>query len=184
MLKRITLGIVALLFAGAICFGDDMTQAVVVSVEKVDDTAKKIAVKTADGADEVFKYTEKTTVTGAKDVAKVSDLAGKDAYHFVVHYTVVGADKVATGLEYAGKGAWKATKATVVGVDDAAKTVTVKTADGAEWTFHTSEYCNVETGKGVGKFGSESGKGIAKGSQVTVHYTEEGGKKVAHFFKM
>jgi hypothetical protein len=183
MLKRITFGILALLFIGAICFADEATHAVVVSVEKVDDAAKTVAVKTADGAVEVFKYTEKTTVTGAKDFAKVADLAGKETYHFVVHYTTVGADKVATGFEYAGKGTWKATKATVVAVDDSAKTVTVKTADGAEWTMHTSEHCTVDTGKGVEKMSSESGKGIATGSEVTVHYTEEGGKKVAHFFK-
>jgi hypothetical protein len=183
MLKKITFGIVALLFLGAVCFADDATHAVVASVDKVDDATKTVAVKTADGAVETFKYTDKTTVTGAKDVAKVSDLSGKESYHFVVHYTTVGADKVATGFDYAGKGTWKATKATVVGVDDAAKTVTVKTADGAEWTMHTSEHCTVDTGKGVAKFGTESGKGIAKGSEVTVHYTEEGGKKVAHFFK-
>lgn len=184
MLKRIGLGIVALFFVGAVCFADDVSHAMVVSVEKVDDATKTVAVKTADGTEDVFKYTEKTTVTGAKDVAKVSDLAGKDAYHFVVHYTKVGADKVATGFEYAGKGTWKATKATVVAVDHGAHTVTVKTADGAEWTMHASEHCTVETGKGIGKFGSETGKGIATGSQVTVHYTEEGGKKVAHFFKL
>ena len=149
----------------------------------MDQAAKTIAVTTADGTVKVFKYTEKTTVTGAKDVAKVADLAGKETYHFVVHYTKVGAEEVATGLEYAGKGTWKATKATVVAVDHSAHTVTVKTADGAETTFHASEHCTVETGKGIGKFGSESGKSIATGSQVTVHYTEEGGKKVAHFFK-
>ena len=27
------------------------------------------------------------------------------------------------------------------------------------------------------------GKGTAKGTKVTVHYTEEGGKKIAHFFE-
>ena len=66
MLKRIGLGIVALFFIGAVCFADDVSHAVVVSVDKVDQAAKTIAVTTADGTVKVFKYTEKTTVTGAK----------------------------------------------------------------------------------------------------------------------
>jgi hypothetical protein len=29
----------------------------------------------------------------------------------------------------------------------------------------------------------ETGKGLKKGAKTTVYYTEEGGKKIAHFFK-
>jgi ABC-type Fe3+-hydroxamate transport system substrate-binding protein len=183
MVKKITLAFVALLFAGVICFADEASDAVVGSVEKVDTATKTMTVKTADGTEDTFKYTEKTTVTGAKDVASASDLAGKSSYHFVIHYTKVGSDKVATGMDYAGKGTWKATKGTVVAVDDSAKTVSIKTADGTVETYHVSEHCTVDAGKGIGKAGSATGESVAKGSEVTVHYTEEGGKKVAHFFK-
>ena len=180
MVKKITLAFVVLLFAGVICFADD---AVVASVEKVNTANKTIAVKTADGAKETFVYTDTTTVTGAKDVASASDLAGKSGYHFVIRYTTVGKDKVATGLEYSGQGTWKATKGTVVAVDDSAKTVSIKTAKGTVETYHVSEDCTVDAGKGIGKAGSATGESVATGSEVTVHYTEEGGKKVAHFFK-
>jgi VCBS repeat-containing protein len=183
MVKRITLAFVALLFAGVICFADEASNAVVGSVEKVDTATKTITVKTADGTEDTFKYTEKTTVTGAKDVASASDLAGKSSYHFVIHYTKVGSDKVATGMDYAGKGTWKATKGTVVAVDDSAKTVSIKTADGTVETYHVSEHCTVDAGKGIAKAGDKTGDSVAMGSEVTVHYTEEGGKKVAHFFK-
>jgi VCBS repeat-containing protein len=183
MVKRITLALVALFFAGIICYADEASNAVVGSVEKVDTATKTITVKTADGTEDTFKYTEKTTVTGAKDVASASDLAGKSSYHFVIHYTTVGSDKVATGMDYAGKGTWKATKGTVVAVDDAAKTVSIKTADGTVETYHVSEHCTVDTGKGIAKAGDKTGDSVAKGSEVTVHYTEEGGKKVAHLFK-
>jgi len=183
MVKKITLALVALVFAGVICFADEATDAVVGSVEKVDTGSKTMTVKTADGTEDTFKYTENTTVTGTKDAAKASDLAGKSGYHFVIHYTKVGSDKVATGMDYAGQGSWKATKGTVVGVDDAAKTVSVKTADGTVATYHVADHCTVDTGKGIAKAGSATGESVAKGSEVTVHYTEEGGKKVAHFFK-
>ena len=53
---------------------------------------------------------------------------------------------------------------------------TEKTADGTEKAF---EYTD-NTAKDVGK---ETGKGIEKGTKVTVYYTEEAGKKIAHFFE-
>ena len=68
--------------------------------------------------------------------------------------------------------ALKAGEVTVTSVDHAAKTVTVKTAEGAEETYHL-------TGRAV----KETGKGLDKGGKVTVYYTEDAGKKVAHFFK-
>jgi hypothetical protein len=50
----------------------------------------------------------------------------------------------------------------------------VKTADGTEKTFEL-------TGKAAEDAGKDTGKGIAKGAKVTVYYTDEGGKKVAHY---
>ena len=63
-----------------------------------------------------------------------------------------------------------------VGQDKGAKTVVVKSADGTEKAF---EYTDNDA-KDVGK---ETGKGIDKGAKVTVYYTEEAGKKIAHFFE-
>jgi len=60
----------------------------------------------------------------------------------------------------------------VKSVDHAAKTVTVK-RDGAEETYHLTDDAVRETGKGLDKAG-----------KVTVYYTEEGGKKIAHFFRV
>jgi hypothetical protein len=181
--KRVAIGFLALLFAAAIAASAGVGHAVVGSVEKVDTAAKTIAVKTADGTVEVFHFTEKTAVTGAKDVARVADLAGHKTYHFVVRYTDDGVRKTATGLEYVGDGVWKAAKGTVVALDRAGHTVVMKTADGAEWTFHATEHAAVETGRGIEKLGVYTGKSLAKGAEVTVHYTEEGGKKVAHFLQ-
>ena len=65
----------------------------------------------------------------------------------------------------------------------AGHTVVMKTADGAEWTFHATEHAVVDTGRGIEKLAVYTGKGLAKGAEVTVHYTEEGGKKVGHFFR-
>jgi hypothetical protein len=60
----------------------------------------------------------------------------------------------------------------VKSVDHAAKTVSVKTAEGAEETYHLTD-----------RAVKESGKGLEKAGKVTIYYTDEAGKKVVHFFK-
>ena len=96
----------------------------------------------------------------------------KEGDEVVVHYTEKGAVKTAHEVDHIGEGGLKTTEVTVKSVDHAAKTVTVKTAEGAEETYHLTGDAAVETGKGLDKAG-----------KVTIYYSEEGGKKIAHFFK-
>jgi hypothetical protein len=89
-----------------------------------------------------------------------------------VHYSVKGTEKTAEEVDHVGKDGMKAGDVVVKSVDHAAKTVTVKTADGGEETYHLT----VRAAK-------ETGKGLDKGGKATVYYTEDAGKKVVHFFK-
>jgi len=152
-------------------------------VTKVDSGAKKIAVKTADGTEEVFKFTGKTAVHAAKGVktgAVDSYLAGKEGTHVVVHYTGEAGEKTATAVDDVGKDTVKVGKGTVTGLDKVGHTVTVKTEDGSEETYHVAKDAAVDTEHGVVKGTEYTAK---KGEKVTVHYTEEAGKKVAHLIK-
>lgn len=156
-------------------------------VKKVDTGAKTIAIETADGSEKVFKYTERTTVEGAHDVGEGAKKAGVETYHAglegshaVVKYTEKGGDKVAVGVKDLGKGTVKVTDGTVVRVDKGAHTLTVKTADGSKETYELAKDATVDTSHGV----VDSAKWTAKeGDKVTVHYTEDAGKKVAHFVR-
>jgi arginine repressor len=148
--------------------------ALVGTVDVVDTVAKTVAVKTADGTVEVCKVTEETTVTGLRDGAKYTALGAEKGAHVVVRYSEEGGKKTASGIDTFGKGTGKAMKATVVAFDNTAKTVTVRTAKGAEEVIRLSDRATVETGKGVAK-------GVKKGTDVTVYYTEDAGKKIAHF---
>jgi len=65
-------------------------------------------------------------------------------------------------------------------VGKASKTVAVKTADGTKESFVVADHAVVNTGKDVSRY---SARGAKKGEHVTVYYTEEAGKKVAHVFK-
>ena len=146
------------------------------TIDSVDSAAKTVGIKTADGTVTVVKVTDHTTVSGLKAGAKYTDLAAEKGSHVVVRYSEEGSVKTAHGISDFGKGTKKVAEGTVVAVDKAAKTVTIKTAQGSDEVFHVSEHTTVETGKGVAK-------GTEKGAKVTVYYTEDAGKKVAHFFK-
>ncbi len=75
-------------------------------VKSVDKTTKTVVITSADGTDHAFKYTEKTTVAGAKDAGKGVATASKDTYiatkkgaKVTVEYTEKGAVKTATGIK-------------------------------------------------------------------------------------
>ena len=177
---RTALVLLAACFAVAVARAQDVTHVVSGTVEKVDAGAKTIAVKTADGTVETVKFTEKTTVHGLKDAAKGADLAGKEGGHVIVHATVEGADKTTHSVEWLGDKTVHTAEGTVDDVGKGTKTVAVKTADGTKQAFEVSEHATVDTGKAVGRY---SAVGAKKGEHVTVYYTEEAGKKIAHVFK-
>lgn len=149
------------------------------TVSKVDSGAKTISVKTADGTVQTVKFTDKTTVDGLKGAAKGSDLAGKEGGHVIVHTVGEGTDKTAHSVEWVGDKTVRTTEGTVEDVSKGSKTVAVKTADGTKETFEVADHATVTTGKDVARY---SEQGAKKGEHVTVYYTEEAGKKIAHVF--
>jgi hypothetical protein len=172
--------IIAACFAIAVSHAQNPTHILTGTIEKVDAVAKTIAVKTADGTVETVKFTEKTTVHGLKDAAKGADLAGKEGGHVIVHATGEGAEKTAHSVVWFGDKTVHATEGTVDEVGTGTKTVAVKTADGTKEAFEVAGHATVDTGKTVGRY---SALGAKKGEHVTVYYTEEAGKKIAHVFK-
>lgn len=173
----------ALLFVSGICSAQDVVHAVHGTITKVDSASKTVAVKTADGTEHTIKFVDKTTVHGADAAADVTADAAKDSFHglkegseVVAHYTVKGTEKTAVEVDKVGKDGMKATEGTVTEIDRGTKVVAVKTADGTVQTFKMSDHAVADAGKGVGK-------GTEKSAKVTVYYTEESGKKIAHFFE-
>ena len=179
MRKVLFLALGLSLCAFMIFAAEDVATAVTGTVKKIDSGAKTVVVKTTDGAEETFHYVSKTTVHGAEATAKGTKdtLHGlKEGSEVAVHYTAKGTEKTAQEIDHLGKDGMKATEGTVKTIDRGAKSLTVKTANGAEETYHIADRAVRDTAKGVGE-------GTEKAAKVTVYYTEEGGKKVAHFFK-
>jgi len=165
---------VALLACGALV-AQDVATAVVGTVKAVDKGTKTVVVKTAEGTEHTFHFIGRTIGHGAKATAKGS----KDAFEgmeegedVVVHYTVKGAEKTAQEVDHVGKDGLKVSVVAVKSVDHGLKTVTVKTAEGGEETYHLTDRAVHETGKG-----------LKTGAKITIYYTEDAGKKIAHYFK-
>jgi hypothetical protein len=163
----------ACIFLGTvICMAQDVVSLVHGTVTKVDSATKTVVVKSADGTEHAVKVTGETTIKGTKD-----GFDGlKEGTEVVARTTGKGVDE--TGLEIGkiGKDSLKVTDGTVTKIDEGTKTVTVKTADGTEKAFEYTDNAGKDVGKAVGK-------GTAKSARVTVYYTDDAGKKIAHFFR-
>jgi hypothetical protein len=169
-------GLILALLAGGAFAVDDVVSGVQGSVKAIDKATKTVVVKTADGTEHTFKFVGKTVAHGAEATAGASKdafLGMKEGDEVVVHYTEKGAVKTAREVDHIGKDGLKMTVVAVKSVDHGAKTVTVKTAEGGEETYHLTADAVRETGTGLDKAG-----------KVTIYYTEEGGKKIGHFFRV
>ena len=158
---------------------NEVVSAVHGTITKVDAAAKTITVKTKDGTEETFHVVSKTVVHGGEATAE----GAKDTMHglkegseVVAHYTVKGGEKSAVEVDRVGKDGVETMDGTVSKVGKDGKTVVVKGADGTEHTFSVAGKDTADAAKGIGK-GSE------KSAKITVYYTQEAGKKVAHFFE-
>ena len=108
------------------------------SVKTVDKATKTVVVKATDGTEHTFHFIGKTASHGAEATAagsKDAFLSMKEGDAVVVHYTEKGAVKTAEEVDHLGKDGLKMSVAAVTSVDRGAKTVTVKTAEGAEETY-------------------------------------------------
>ena len=149
------------------------------TVKKIDSSTKTVLIATKDGTERTFHFGERTSVHGVEAAGKGSEeaLHGlKEGTEVAVRYTTKGTVDTAEEIDHVGKDGLKVTEGTLKKVDHGAKTVTIATADGTERTFRL-------LGRGARDTGRDVEKGVDKSAKVTVYYTEEGGDKVAHFFK-
>jgi hypothetical protein len=157
----------------------DVVGAVHGTIDKIDSGAKIAVVKTADGTRHSLHLLDRTAVHGAD----LSATASKDSWHglsegaeVVAHYTKRESEDTAVEIDKVGQGGLKAVRGTVTEIDRGGRKLVVDTGTGAKETFELTGRASEDTGKDVAK-------GTAKGSNVAVYYTEDAGKKVAHFFE-
>jgi hypothetical protein len=170
-MKKAAFFAICMILGAAICLAQDLVSVIHGTVKKVDQATKTVVVKTADGTEHTIKVTGQTTYRGTK--AGLDGL--KEGSEIVARTTGKGLDETGIEIGKIGKDSVKVTKGAIVKVDKDTKTVVVKTAEGTEKTFDFTENAGKDMGEAVGA-------GTKKGATVTVYYTEESGKKIAHFF--
>src|SRR5579883_1504713 len=161
------------LVLSSLASAQDAIHAVSGAVSHLDKEAKTITIKTADGAEQVFHYTEHTSIRDSSAAATHVKMGAVDTYF-------AGKEGSKVVVRYLGKGALKAGRGTVTHVDKATHTVAIRTEDGAISTYQMSDRAVVETDHGVVR---GSRYLIKEGDRVTVHYTEDASGKIIRFFK-
>ncbi len=103
----------AIAWQGAVA--QDVVHAMSGIVKSVDKGTKTMVVKTADGTEQTIKWTDKTTVAGAKATGKgVADASSaaydgtKEGTKVTVKYTEKGGEKTAVAVKEASKATAKA----------------------------------------------------------------------------
>lgn len=178
MVKSLSFVLCLVFVAFVASAAEDVAGAVDGTVKHVSAATKTVVVKATDGTEHTFHVVDHTSIHGAEDAgkgAKDTFRGLKEGSHVAVHYTTKGTEETADEIDHIGKGGLKVTKGTVTAVDRGAKTMTVKTADGAEQTFRLTDRAATSAGKGIGE-------GAEKSGHATIYYTEKAGQKVAHFF--
>ena len=110
-----TLFVLVAIVAWQAAVAEDMVHAVSGIVKSVDKTTKTMVVKTSDGTEHTIKWTDKTTVEGAKATGKgVADAStatydgAKEGTKVTVKYTEKGGEKTAVAIKEASKATAKA----------------------------------------------------------------------------
>lgn len=171
--------ILTFLLASAAYAAQDVVSAVHGTIKKIDSATKTIVIKTSDGTEHSMHFIDKTAVHGADAsaaAAKDSWRGLKEGTEVVAHCTRKGSEDTALEIDKVGKDGLKTADGTIKDIDRGGKKLVVRSDDGVESTFRLTDHAATDGGKDIGE-------GMENGTKVTVYYTEDAGKKVAHFFE-
>jgi hypothetical protein len=140
------------------------------TIKDVHEAGNTVIVGTLDGAEHVFHYTKGLLVHGGKGDEVLRGL--KAGTSVVVHYTVDSAGESAQEIDRLGDEGLKSSEGVVTRVDRGRKQIAVKFGNGQTETFKLTDRAAADVGKDVGR-----------AAGVVVYYSDEGGQKVAHFFR-
>jgi hypothetical protein len=146
------------------------------TVNKTYAAANTVIVKATDGVEHLFHLTRHTVVHGAKDAGDAALSGLKEGSHIVVHYAAEGGQKTAVEVDRLGDDGLAAMEGVVTRVDREGRRISIRLADGSTETLQLSERAARDVGKDVDR-------AAAAGAKVVVYYTDEAGRRVAHYFK-
>ena len=134
-----------------------------------------IIVTTIDGVEHVYHFTKDLVVHGGKGRGPDALEGLREGSTVVVHYTVTEAEASAREIDRIGDEGLKVTEGVVTRISRGRKQVTIRFDDGSSETLRLTDRAAAEAGKDVDQ--------ATATVKVIVYYSDEGGRKVAHFFK-
>ena len=146
------------------------------TVDKTYAAANTLIVKATDGVKHLFHVTKQTVMHGETDARDATVSGLRTGTRVVVHYAQESGEKTAVEVDRIGEDGLRVMKGVVTGVDRAGKRLTIRLADGSTETLQLTERAAKDVGKDVDR-------GAGAGANVIVYYTDEAGKRVAHYFK-
>ena len=136
-----------------------------------------VVVRTIDGVEHMIHYTKDLLVHGGKGKGADALQGLKEGSTVVVHYTLSGTEETAQEIDHVGdEDGLKKSEGVVIDVDRRRQQITVRFADRTTETRQLPARAAAEAGRDLG----DATKG---GAKVVVYYSDEGGRRVAHYFK-
>ena len=135
-----------------------------------------IIVTTIDGVDHVYHFTKDLVVHGGKGRGLDALEGLREGSAVVVHYTVTEAEASAREIDRIGDEGLKVTEGVVTRISRGRKQITIRFDDGKSETLRLTDRAAAEAAKDVDQAATAAVK-------VIVYYSDEAGRKVAHFFK-
>jgi hypothetical protein len=130
-----------------------------------------IVVSTMDGVEHTYHFAKDLVVHGGgKGPEGLQGL--KEGTTVVLHYSGTGADALAQEIDVVGDNqGLKITEGRVMHIDRGRKEITIQFPNGKSDTFRLTDRAAAE------------GKGDEAGGKVIIYYADEGGQRVAHYFR-
>jgi Cu/Ag efflux protein CusF len=149
-------------------------------VEKVDEHAKTITIKSDDGTEHTLQTEARTRLHGVHGTSRntIDKIRGlKTGTQVAVHYTASGTVENAIEIDNIGPDGLQSIEATITHIDRGEKTLTVQTANGNNQTFHMSD----STARYAAEQFDQSASSPLKVDLYYSGHTE--GHPVAHYFR-
>jgi hypothetical protein len=135
-----------------------------------------VVVTTRDGVQHVYNLTKDLVVHGGKKPG-IEALEGlREGTTVAVHYSTADGTALAEEIDVLNGEGLRITEGVVSEIDRGKKTITIKFANGQTETLQMTSRAAVESQGIVDEPGKTPGR-------IVVYYADEGGRKVAHYFK-
>ncbi len=178
MSRNVAIVIATLVIRSASATAQDVPVSGVTGTMGLDGTVEKFyagthsaLVKTADGVRHLVHWTDRTAVHGKRPTE--DPFSGlEEGSHVVMHYVVNGDTNTAVEIDRVGDGGLNLVEGTVVGMDRVAKKLTIQLADDSSITLRLTD-----------RAAHDVGRDVMKRTRVIVYYADDGGTRVAHYFK-